>query len=119
MKKLFLILTVLSTVLLSSCTENFSNGERIGYITKFSERGLLFKSYEGELNLSQTGMNSAGVFQFSLDNDTNTKTLQNKIYYAQQNGKKVKLTYHETFGYNWFENRGDTSHFITNCEVIE
>jgi hypothetical protein len=27
--------------------------------------------------------------------------------------------YHETAGKNWFNNRGETSHFIERCEVLE
>lgn len=64
MKHLLFIFVVL---LLTSC-ENFSNGNRVGYITKFSESGRLFKSWEGQVNTSQTGMTSSAPFDFSIDN---------------------------------------------------
>jgi hypothetical protein len=117
MKKLLLIATMI--LLLSSCSENYSNGERIGFITKFSDKGIIWKSWEGELNLTQTGMNTSSTFPFSVDNDHNDANLIDKIKLATNYGYKVKLTYHETFGLNWFNNRGETDCFVTNCEVLD
>jgi hypothetical protein len=114
---LFLICS--SLIVLSSCSENYSNGERIGVITQFSETGLIWKSWEGHLNVTQTGMNSSVPFDFSIDNDKPDQQLINKLDSAAQYGWKVKLVYHETAGKNWFNNRGETSHFITKVEVLE
>jgi hypothetical protein len=119
MKKLFLLLVaVIALALLTSCSENYSNGDRVGYVTKFSEKGMWFKSYEGELNLSQTGMNSSGTFQFSIDNDNEPKGLVKLIDSIAKTGDKVKLTYHEVKGFNWWNNRGHTDYFVTKCEVL-
>ena len=103
----------------SGCTENYSNGERIGVITQFSNTGVWWKSYEGHLNVTQTGMNSSVPFDFSIDNDNEPPGLVQTLDSAAQNGWKVKLVYHETNGKNWFNNRGETSHFIERCEVLE
>jgi len=116
MKKLILLL---SLGLLTSCSENYSNGERIGVITQFSETGLMFKSWEGHLNVTQTGMNSSIPFDFSIDNDNPDQEVINTLDSATQHGWKVKLVYHETAGFNWFNNRGQTNHFITKVEVLE
>lgn len=105
--------------LLTSCSENYSNGERIGVVTQFSKTGVFWKSHEGHLNVTQTGMNSSVPFDFSIDNDNESQDLINTIDSAAQFGWKVKLIYHETFGKNWFNNRGETSHFIEKCEVLE
>lgn len=113
-KYLFILLASFSLI---SCSENYSNGERVGYVTKFSSKGLIWKSHEGELNLSQTGMNSSGTFSFSLDNDVQDSTIVKAIDSAQQTGAKVKLTYHQTKGWNWFKNRGETDYFVTNCVI--
>lgn len=119
MKKILLLL-FLSSFFLTSCMENYSNGERIGFVTKFSQKGVIWKSWEGHLNLSQTGMNTAGEgFDFSLDNDINDANLVAAIDSAAENGWKVKLIYHETLGKNWFSNRGDTDRFVTICEVLD
>lgn len=119
MKKSILILTVAFTMLLTSCSENYSNGERIGVITQFSEAGLFWKSHEGHLNVTQTGMNSSVPFDFSIDNDKPDQLVINTLDSAAQNGWKVKLVYHETRGWNWLSNRGETNHFITKVEILE
>jgi hypothetical protein len=120
MRKTALIVSLVAT-LLAGCTENYSNGERIGLITQFSRTGVLWKSWEGHLNLTQTGMNSSSAvpFDFSIDNDHEPAQLVNTIDSAAQYGWKVKLIYHETFGKNWFSNRGGTDHFIEKCEVLD
>ncbi len=38
---------------------------------------------------------------------------------AAQYGWKVKLVYHQTAGFNWFHNRGQTNHFINEVQVLE
>lgn len=119
MKKLFMLLIATLSLCLTSCSENYSNGERIGVITQFSNTGVFFKSHEGHLNVTQTGMNSSVPFDFSIDNDREDPALIATIDSAAQYGWKVKLVYHETCGKNWFGNRGATDHFVTKCEVLE
>ena len=119
MKKLVLLAGVVSTLLLTSCSENYSNGERIGVITQFSETGLVWKSWEGHLNVTQTGMNSSVPFDFSIDNDKPDENVIKTLDSAAQYGWKVKLVYHEVAGFNWFGNRGETNHFINKVEVLE
>jgi hypothetical protein len=111
---------VSAMLMLTSCSENYSNGERIGVITKFSKTGILWKSYEGHLNVTQTGMNSSIPFDFSIDNDTELdNSLIAAIDSSAQFGWKVKLIYHQVRGYNWFRNRGNTNYFIEKCEILD
>jgi hypothetical protein len=117
-KTIYLILFTAS-LLFSSCSENYSNGERIGVITQFSNTGLFWKSWEGHLNVTQTGMNSSVPFDFSIDNDHPDEKVIKMLDSAAQFGWKVKLIYHETAGKNIFNNRGETNHFITKVEVLE
>ncbi|MCF8408111.1 MAG: hypothetical protein K9G36_03985 [Crocinitomicaceae bacterium] len=119
MKKLFFVSIASVLLMLTSCSENYSNGERIGVITQFSETGLIWKSWEGHLNVTQTGMNSSVPFDFSIDNDNPDQKVIKMLDSAAQHGWKVKLVYHETAGKNWFSNRGETNHFITKVEVLE
>lgn len=119
MKHLFLFLIIIS---FTSCiSENYSNGERIGTITRFSNKGLYFKSWEGTVNITQTGMNTSGEpFDFSVDSDvTNNQQLIAKIDSAAKEGWKVRVVYHQTMNKNWFRNRGDTNHFINELVVID
>ena len=66
-------------------------------------------------------MNTSGEpFNFSFDNDLDTQDeLISLVSEAQAKGWKVKLKYHEVAGWNWFKNRGNTNHFITDVEVID
>jgi hypothetical protein len=113
------ILIALSILLLASCTENYSQGERIGMITKFSKSGLMYDSWEGHLNATQTGMNSADPLDFSIDNDHEDPKVIATLDSAATNGWKVKIRYHETMGKNWFNNRGETDHFVTEVDVLD
>ena len=99
MKKLILLL-ICTLFCLTSCKEHFSDGERVGTITKFSKAGVIWDSWDGHLNITQTGMNSAGEpFAFSLDNDRNDQdSIINLLSEAQLKGWKIKLLYHQVWG---------------------
>jgi hypothetical protein len=120
MKRLITIFVAIATIMtLGSCTENYSNGTRIGTVNKFSRSGLISKSWEGHLNITQTGMTSTTGFDFSVDNDNEPVGLVKTIDSAMNYGWKVELIYHQTHGKNWFGNRGNTDYFITSCNVID
>ena len=117
MKKLIVLFAM--CVSLVSCTNNFSNGERVGFLVKFSKVGFIWKSYEGELNLSQTGMNTSSTFPFSLDNDNEPAGVAATLDSAATYGWKVKVKYHQVKFLNWFGNRGHTDYFVTSVEVLD
>lgn len=121
MKKVKLILGLIVTLVITSCTENYSNGERIGLVTQFSKTGLIFKTHEGHLNLTQTGMNSSSAvpFDFSVDADNEDPNIVATLDSATTYGWKVKIVYHETFGKNIFGTRGETNHFVKSVEILD
>jgi hypothetical protein len=80
---------------------------------------LIWKSWEGELNLTQTGMNTSSTFQFSIDNDRQDENVVKTLDSAATLGWKVKIRYHETAFKNWFRNRGETDHFVETVEVLD
>lgn len=113
-------LLLAAILLLNSCSENYSNGERIGFLTKFSQRGLIWKSWEGELNLTQTGMNTSSLFPFSVDNDNPVSAEKIALLDSAANqGWKIKIIYREVAGWNWFSNRGHTNHFCKDVIVLD
>jgi hypothetical protein len=118
--KTITLLTIIA-LMFTSCTENYSNGERIGMITQFSKTGLVFKTHEGHLNLTQTGMNSSSTkpFDFSVDRDNEDPKIVATLDSAATYGWKVKIKYHEVFGWNWFSNRGETDHFVSDVQVLD
>lgn len=120
MKKIkLIILALIAIISMTSCTENYSNGERIGMITKFSKKGLVYPSWEGSLNTTQTGMNSATPFEFSVDNDVNDQKVISTLDSAATEGWKVKVKYHQVYGKNWWSNRGETDYFVSEVDVLD
>jgi len=123
MKRL-LHLAIITVLMLSftGCKENYSVGEKVGNLIEFTKKGVIWDSWEGRMNLTQTGMNTSGApFQFSFDNDRNDQdSLVQLLYQAQVEGWKVKLKYHEVWGFkNVWNNRGETDYFIDDVEVLD
>jgi len=72
-----------------------SQGERTGYLIKFSETGIIFHTFEGEVAMNSFNPDSKGsmspyVFDFSVCNPQSfdTDILMNNI------GSNVKIKYH-------------------------
>lgn len=85
----------------------YSEGTRSGELIKFSHKGVVVKTWEGEIS---QGISGAQIFQFSvLDQD---QEVIEKLKEFQ--GRYVKVTYIERFGTFFFW--GDTSYFITAVE---
>ena len=99
------IFTAIYFVFLYNAT--YSEGLRSGELIKFSNKGVVFKTWEGELS---QGLSGNKIFSFSvLDNDTQViedlKNLQ---------GQYVKATYIER--YRTFPWWGETRYFVTKVE---
>lgn len=122
MKKLVLLLSCLLLIVVStSCVENYSNGERIGVVTKFSRAGVVWDSWDGHLNITQTGMNSSGEpFEFSVDNDHENPNVIALLDSAANKGWKVKIKYHQVWGVkNIVQNRGESDYFVDDVIVLD
>lgn len=120
--KLIVALAFVS-MLFVSCKEYYSEGEKVGNLIEFTKKGVIWDSWEGRLNLTQTGMNTSGEpFQFSFDNDRNDQqAIIDLMYQAQAEGWKIKIKYHETWGpfVNFWYNRGETDYFVDSVTVID
>lgn len=90
----------------------YSTGERAGYVQKFSEKGYVCKTYEGELVLVSMPGTQAEKFLFTVRD----KTLVEKI--NKSLGKRVRLTYEEHKGIpsSCF---GETPYYVKNIQVLE
>lgn len=117
--KLFIFVVCILTIM-SGCKENYSNGEKVGNLIEFTKKGVIWDSWEGRLNLTQTGMNTSGEpFSFSFDNDRNDQdSLIKLMQKAQVEGWKIKIRYHEVWGLkNVLSNRGETDYFVDGVTV--
>ncbi len=82
----------------------YSKGTRAGELIKFSSKGVIFKTWEGEIS---QGISGAQIFSFSvLDQEEEAIEALNKYQ-----GQYVKVEYIERFG--TFSFWGDTKYFIT------
>ena len=86
----------------------YSNGSRTGELIKFSNKGFVFKTWEGELS---QGISGSNIFAFSVE-DRDQEVVQ-KLTELQ--GRYVRVQYKER--YKTFPWWGDTKYFIT--EVTE
>ena len=88
----------------------YSEGYRAGELVKFSNKGVIFKTWEGEIS---QGVSEAQIFKFSVE-DGEKQVIQ-KLQDLQ--GKDVKLTYKERFGtFPWL---GDTKYFVTEVKETD
>jgi hypothetical protein len=67
----------------------YSSGERAGYVQKFSKRGWLFKTWEGELAMVNLPGAMPEIFYFSVRKDEVAEKLQASI------GQRVVLKYEQ------------------------
>lgn len=81
----------------------YSEGVRSGELIKFSKKGIVFKTYEGELS---QGISGAQIFSFSVL-DSDEKVISDL---KEMEGNYVKLTYVER--YRTFPWWGDSKYFI-------
>lgn len=118
-------------VMLGIPSAEYSKGTRIGVITKFSYKGYLYKTYEGELlmgGLVQTqnaeGVSgvSANVFQFSLDAEMqhgeNLQALADTINKALETGQRIKLEYQQENLTDLNRSRGSTQYYVIKASII-
>ncbi len=88
----------------------YSKGVRSGELIKISHKGIVIKTWEGEIS---QGISGAQIFKFSiLDKDAD---VINKL--KEYQGNYVKVTYVERFAtFFWL---GDTKYFITEVNKEE
>ena len=88
----------------------YSEGVRSGELIKFSRKGVLIKTWEGEIS---QGISGAQIFAFSvMDKD---KDVIDKL--VEYEGQYVKLYYVEKYRtFFWW---GDTNYFITKLDPKE
>ncbi len=89
---------------------SYSEGERAGYLQKFSKKGWLCKTWEGEILLSSMPGAIPERFAFTVRDDAVVKQLQNAM------GQRVQITYEQHLGVptSCF---GETGYFATRAST--
>lgn len=93
-------------------TWSYSEGERAGYVQKFSKKGWLCKTWEGELAMVAMPGSLAEKFQFTVRDAGVAGKVEKTM------GKRVSLAYEEHRGVpnTCF---GDTAHFVVDVRAVE
>ena len=97
----------------------YDEGLRAGIVLRISKKGMLFKTYEGQLNLQTFGALKGAnpimeSFDFSVD-PTETQVIKD-LEAVALSGERVNLHYVKR--YSTFPWRGDTKYFITKVERL-
>jgi len=96
---------------LVTLTFSYSDGDRVGYVQKFSHRGWLCRTWEGELAMTPVPGATPQIFSFTVRDDDTVKRIKDA------EGKRVALHYKEKRGIpsSCF---GDTNYFISDIRVL-
>jgi hypothetical protein len=109
---LFLLLALAVLYALFVWYYNYSSGERAGWVQKFSKKGWLCKTWEGELALVTMPGTSQEKFYFTVLDDDVAEQINRAM------GKRVSLHYVEKVGIpsTCF---GETRHYVNEVRGVE
>ena len=97
--------------LLAAYHFSYSSGERAGYVQKFSKKGWLCKTWEGELAMANLPGAMPEKFAFTLHDDKVAAEINKAM------GQRVTLSYEQKVGLpSCF---GDTPYWVTQVRPIE
>lgn len=114
----FIVTVLLLVAFVWLCGLSYSTGARTGIVIKVSEKGYLFKTKEGELNLGGISEGDGTIMPtkiwlFSIHrNDT---AIYNQLIKSQ--GRHVRLYYKEVYK-NFFW-QSDTKYFVEKVEIVK
>ena len=96
----------------STLTWSYSSGERAGYVQKFSKKGWICKTWEGELAIVSIPGTMTEKFYFTVRDDSIAARVN------QTMGKRVALVYHQHVGIptSCF---GETEYFVVDVKSVE
>ena len=110
---IFIILPILLLVLWTTIALNwsYSRGERAGYVQKFSDKGWLCKTWEGEIAMVNMPGQAQEKFAFSVRNDSIAREITRLM------GNRVAITYEQHPGIP-LRCFGDTEYFVTAVKAV-
>lgn len=91
---------------------SYSTGERAGYVQKFSNKGWVCKTWEGELAMVSMPGTMSEKFLFTVRSDTVAARINQSL------GKKVTITYEQHVGVpsTCF---GETAYYVTDIRTVD
>jgi hypothetical protein len=95
--------------------ENYSNGERAGSLYKFSQKGLIIKSWEGEMHVG-TGVENGIMVPIKWHFSVRDPVVAKEIQDAMSRGGRIVLHYNEWFLKPCYQ---DSNYTVTKVDVPE
>lgn len=91
---------------------SYSTGERAGYVQKFSNKGWVCKTWEGELAMVSMPGTMSEKFLFTVRNGMVAARINQSL------GKKVTITYEQHVGVpsTCF---GETAYYVTGIRTVD
>jgi|LGOV01.1.fsa_nt_gb uncharacterized protein YwgA len=95
----------------------YSEGTQAGVVMKISNKGFIFKTWEGRLDMGTVGKSKSSnlgtkIFEFSIDG-SNTQLIK-ELEQAQLSGERVNLLFKQK--YMKFPWQGETEFFAVGVE---
>jgi hypothetical protein len=119
LKRIGIILILLLIVVIVFLNlANYSKGFRAGVPTKLSQKGVLFKTWEGQMNVGGLTNSPEGAIptQWDYTIKKSADSVVNKLNDAILEGRRVKLLYEEKYvKFFWL---GDTKYFVYDVELL-
>ncbi|HBL27102.1 MAG TPA: hypothetical protein DD490_09735 [Acidobacteria bacterium] len=91
---------------------SYSEGDRAGYVQKFSRKGWVCKTWEGELAMVNLPGAMPEIFAFTVRDDAVAARVNETL------GQRVALTYEEHRGVP-SDCFGETGYFVTGVRLLE
>lgn len=114
--RILLILIIVPTLLFAAYVTFtlkfvYARGQRAGYLQKVSQKGWVFKTWEGELAMVNLPGAMPEIFYFTVRDPELAKNVSGHV------GQRVSIHYDQHRGIpgTWF---GDTQYFVTDIQPI-
>jgi hypothetical protein len=110
---LLLVLPLAAFALWVTITLNYTyaDGSRAGYVQKFSNKGFVCKTWEGELSMANGPNMMPELFKFSVRDDKVAKEIESL------SGRQVKLSYEQHLGVPT-KCFGETEYYVNKVEPL-
>lgn len=97
----------------------YGRGDRVGKVMKISEKGVMFKTYEGQINMEGFGAVKSDnmfsqTFEFSVEGDR--QDVIDELQKAMTEGSRVNISYIERYWVlPW---RGESKYFVREVTIL-
>ena len=93
---------------------SYSSGERVGYVQKFSKKGWVCKTWEGELAMTTVPGTAPQLFEFSVRDDSVARLIED-IMRTREGRVSISYEQHKGVPTDCF---GETDYFVVQARPV-